>query len=169
MWPNPHFSADLVTFTEEILNRKLHFCAVLHPYVSQADGFDILVDLPGYENPSNLFHAAVQPDLVLKRNHHIIVIELRCCFKTNLLHSRNFKIEKYKTFKRHSNSYSQQNWNIFFQNAMTQLYCKNIFESNINCSWVKQNMSETVIGCLHYIYTRRNKEWNNPQLMKFTW
>ena len=107
MWPNPHFSADLVTFTEEkSLTENFIFCAVLHPYVSQADGFDILVDLPGYENPSNLFHAAVQPDLVLKRNHHIIVIELTCCFKTNLLHSRNFK--------RHSNSYSQQNWNIFF-------------------------------------------------------
>ena len=28
MWPNPHFSADLVTFTEEILNEKLHFSAV---------------------------------------------------------------------------------------------------------------------------------------------
>ena len=30
MWPNPQFSADLVTFTEEILNGKLHFlCSVL--------------------------------------------------------------------------------------------------------------------------------------------
>ena len=28
MWPNPQFPADLVTFTEEILNGKLHFCAV---------------------------------------------------------------------------------------------------------------------------------------------
>ena len=25
MWPNPQFSADLVTFTEEIFNEKLHF------------------------------------------------------------------------------------------------------------------------------------------------
>ena len=25
MWPNPHFPADLVTFTEEILNGKLRF------------------------------------------------------------------------------------------------------------------------------------------------
>ena len=25
MCPNPHFPADLVTFTEEILNGKLHF------------------------------------------------------------------------------------------------------------------------------------------------
>ena len=28
MWPNPQFPADLVTFIEEILNGKLHFCAV---------------------------------------------------------------------------------------------------------------------------------------------
>ena len=25
MWPNPHETADLVIFTEEILNGKLHF------------------------------------------------------------------------------------------------------------------------------------------------
>ena len=25
MWPNPEFPADLVTFTEEILNGKVHF------------------------------------------------------------------------------------------------------------------------------------------------
>ena len=29
MWPNPQFPADLLTFTEEILNGKLHFlCSV---------------------------------------------------------------------------------------------------------------------------------------------
>ena len=28
MWPNPQFPTDLVTFTGEILDRKLHFCAV---------------------------------------------------------------------------------------------------------------------------------------------
>ena len=28
MWPNPQFPADLVTFTEDILNGKLHFSAV---------------------------------------------------------------------------------------------------------------------------------------------
>ena len=26
MWPNPEFPADVVTFTEEILNGKLYFC-----------------------------------------------------------------------------------------------------------------------------------------------
>ena len=29
MWPDPQFSADLVTFTEKIFNEKLHFlCSV---------------------------------------------------------------------------------------------------------------------------------------------
>ena len=32
MWPNPQETADLATFTEEIRNGKLHFCAV---YVQQ--------------------------------------------------------------------------------------------------------------------------------------
>ena len=27
MWPNPQYFANLVTFTEEILNGQLHFCA----------------------------------------------------------------------------------------------------------------------------------------------
>ena len=30
MWPDPLFSADLVTFTEEILNGKLHCLCVDH-------------------------------------------------------------------------------------------------------------------------------------------
>ena len=30
MWPNPQDTADLVTFTEEIINRKLHFLCSLH-------------------------------------------------------------------------------------------------------------------------------------------
>ena len=31
MWPNLQFPADSVTFTEEILNGKLYFCAVFYP------------------------------------------------------------------------------------------------------------------------------------------
>ena len=47
MWPNPQISADLVTFTEETLNRKLHFlCSgiLLFLYVSK----QILRKIYGY-------------------------------------------------------------------------------------------------------------------------
>ena len=30
MWPNPQETADLVTFTEKILNGKLHFLCSVH-------------------------------------------------------------------------------------------------------------------------------------------
>ena len=34
MWPNPQFPADLVTFTEEILKKKLHFlCSGSHDWM----------------------------------------------------------------------------------------------------------------------------------------
>ena len=33
MWPDPQFPADLVTFTEEILNGKLHFLSSEIPAV----------------------------------------------------------------------------------------------------------------------------------------
>ena len=35
MWPNPQFPADLVTFTEEILNGKLHFLCSVLPIIPQ--------------------------------------------------------------------------------------------------------------------------------------
>ena len=36
MWPNPQEIADLVKFTEEILNRKLHFyAALLNKYLAE--------------------------------------------------------------------------------------------------------------------------------------
>ena len=47
MWPNPQIPADLVTFTEETLKRKLHFlCSgiLLFLYVSE----QILSKIYGY-------------------------------------------------------------------------------------------------------------------------
>ena len=32
MWPNSKFPVDFDTFTEEILNRKFHFCARDYDY-----------------------------------------------------------------------------------------------------------------------------------------
>ena len=43
MWPNPQKHADLVTYTEEILNRTIYFCAV-HPVATTED-------LIGYVKP----------------------------------------------------------------------------------------------------------------------
>ena len=36
MWPNPQIPADLITFTEEILNGKLHFLCSGHTGTSKS-------------------------------------------------------------------------------------------------------------------------------------
>ena len=44
MWPNPQKAADLVTFTEEILNGKLHFlCSETYLYLSYGLKLTLLI------------------------------------------------------------------------------------------------------------------------------
>ena len=42
MWPNPQFPVDLVKFTEEILNGKLHFLCSVTPL------FDVMANFGSY-------------------------------------------------------------------------------------------------------------------------
>ena len=139
-------------------------------YVSQVDGFDIL---PGYENPSDVFYDALRLDLVLKRNHHIIVIELICCLETKLVHSRNFKTEKYN-IKRYSTVTVNKIEKNFLKVSSLGFIAKTfkplekfLLKSNVNCNRLKQKMFETAVRGSYYIYTGKTKEWNNPQLIKF--
>ena len=53
MWPNPQFSADFVTFTEEILNGKLHFlCSVMIKalYIQVLKSFPIIVNSTNFRS-----------------------------------------------------------------------------------------------------------------------
>ena len=72
----------------------------MYHYISQlvSRGYEVFVDLEGYQNPSELFRN-VRPDLVLKRNGKLISIELTCCFETNLAKSREYKIQKYQSIE----------------------------------------------------------------------
>ena len=37
MWPDPQFPVEMITFTEEILNRNLHFlCSTIKPLIVAA-------------------------------------------------------------------------------------------------------------------------------------
>ena len=124
-----------------------------------------LMALNSYENPWNVLYGAVQPDSVLKRN-------LTCCFETNLVHSRNFKNQKYKNIKSILNLLSTLFLEVsslcFISKAFKSLE-KFLLKSNINCNRFKQKMSETTVKGSYYIYSRRSKDWNNSQLMKFIW
>ena len=140
----------------------------------QIDGFDIYVDLPGYQSPSNIFYDTVRPDMVLKRDRHLIIIELTCCFETNFEKSRNFKIEKYESIKQYS-KVPVDKLEKFFLEVSSLGFITKCFKSferfiskkNIDCKRLKEKLSETAIRASYYIYTRRNSNWNSPNLLKF--
>ena len=67
-WPNAQFPADLVTFTEEILNGKRHFfCAVLHcwpvSFFSKCDSFHELII---WDHPFYSAHAKFSEKVTLR-------------------------------------------------------------------------------------------------------
>ena len=65
--------------------------------------YTLYVDLPDSDLPSTdaLFNG-FRPDIVLyNQNGKLFVIELTICHETNLLHSRDYKLNKYKNLKSH--------------------------------------------------------------------
>ena len=64
MWPNPQFSAGLVTFTEEILNGKLHIlcsaCAFFKKWIFEYLFWKIFIDMLRMEISGQLLLKLVQ-------------------------------------------------------------------------------------------------------------
>ena len=50
-------------------------------------GYQVLADLDGYRNTAELFHH-FRPDVALIKENEILILELTCCFETNLKKSR---------------------------------------------------------------------------------
>ena len=69
------------------------------------------------------------------------MLELTCCFETNLVHARNFKIEKYKNVKTYS-KVTVNNIETFFPEVLSLGFIEKTFKplekfplkSNINCN-----------------------------------
>ena len=55
-------------------------------------GYTIYADILGYKNPTELIRN-LRPDVILLKRESLVSIELTCCFETNLINSRNYKID----------------------------------------------------------------------------
>ena len=60
----------------------------------------LFADLPGFMQTSDLFNS-VRPDLALKKDNKVLVIELTICHEINLTSSKSFKEVKYKSIANH--------------------------------------------------------------------
>lgn len=127
-----------------------------------------------YKCPTELFNN-LRPDVVIMINQRIIVIELTICFETNTEKSRNYKQGRYKQL-RDDLSIQCESFDIIFVEFTTlgfistlsnNPFQKLLKELDINYDRTIYKCMETAIRASYFIFCRRNKIWNEPQLLNF--
>ena len=128
----------------------------------------------GYKNPSELFRNLLITDIVLLKPDSLVSMELTCCFETNLINSLNYKIDRYCNLEENCNLNIKVK-KLYVEVSSLGFLSKNIIElkmlcrqnADINISRMLQNISEVAIRLTYLIYTKRNSEWTNPDILKF--
>ena len=137
---------------------------------------EIFVDLvvSGYKCTSELFQSS-RPDLAIKVGNKLTVIELTVCFDTNTEKSRKYKETKYQRLKDEL-VIQCESFNLLFLEITTLGFiskssCKPfsafLRDLGINEQRTITKCMETVIRATYFIFCRRNKDWNNPDLLNF--
>ena len=127
-------------------------------------GYTIYADILGYKNSSELFRN-------LRRD---IVLLKRVSFETNLINSRNYKIDRYCNLEEDCNLNVKVK-KLYVEVSSLGFLSKNIKElktlcrqnADINVNRMLQKISEVAIRSTYLIYTKRNSEWTNPDILKF--
>ena len=137
---------------------------------------EIFVDLAvtGHKCTSELF-ASSRPDIVVKNGKNVTVIELTVCFETNTEKSRTYKETKYQNLKSELLVECEEFRLIFLEITTLGFISKKSYnqfsaflrELGINEDRTIYKSMETVIRSTYYIFCRRNKVWNNPDLLNF--
>ena len=136
------------------------------------------VDLPGFISPSVITGDELRPDLLLTIENKILyILELTVGFETNLKTNSDRKHEKYLTLiTDQKNVYDEVKFvnvsisslGVFCESTNTlfdMLHDLKYDEQRIK--YVKKKIIATCIRTSYYIFCRRNKDWNNPELLNF--
>ena len=139
---------------------------------------NLYVDLPGFFSPSIVTGNEHRPDLLLTTNDNCLyILELTVGYETNLRNNIKRKQDKYKDVikeqKKHFKSVEFINLSIsalgvFDQESST--FLKMLNRLGINETQTKyciKKIMNIFIRSTYYIFCCRNKEWTNPDLMKF--
>ena len=115
-------------------------------------------------------------DLILGKNvNKLTVIELSCCYETNFVKTHNYKTERYSKLQ---DLCVDKNFTVTkFDIEVSSLGVlpKYIQESRNSCEQYNcinvirmiEKLSEIAVRSSYFIYTRRNKRWENPEVLKF--
>ena len=165
------------------------FCNLLLKTASY--DFRLYADIEGFENPATLFKSRqksltttgtqkndllhrARPDIVIETRDTLKVIELTCPYETNTTKFCEYKETRYKEIKRELlTAPSNPQW-IFLEVISLGFVTKNIksFRNfpksiNINERYLIEKLHKVAIRCSYFIYCRRNKNWNEPNLISY--
>ena len=136
-------------------------------------GMKLFVDLDGYPNPGECF-GSQRPDIVIINGKEVIVIELSVCYETRTEEARHFKKRRNQNLKSDL-SIEWEKLNIIYLEITTLGFVsRNIkdfakFVKPLGISYERMigKCMETALRASFYIFTRRDKEWSNPELLNF--
>jgi hypothetical protein len=146
---------------------------IMH-YINQLanEGYEIYADLNGYKSTSELFNR-LRPDIAVKKGDTVQIIELTCCFETNLEKSNRYKKEKYKNLEKDLNikvklikSYIEVT-SLGFTPKTNNTIDNLLKKYGINFNRFNKKMCETALRCSYYLFTQRNKTWSDKDILKF--
>ena len=127
----------------------------------------------GYKNASELFRN-LPPDISFLKHDSLVSVELNCCFEANLINSQNYKIDRYCKLEEDCNLNGKvKKWYVkvsplgFLSKSIKEMKTLCRQNADINVNRMLQKISEVAIRSTYLIYTKRNSEWTNPDILKF--
>ena len=139
---------------------------------------NLYVDLPGYLSPSVITGDTLRPDLVLTiANKCIYILELTIGFESNLQTNATRKREKYQDLiNKQLNYYEEAKFvnvsisslGVFSETSLDLIEMLKDLEMDMHCrKYLVRKIINTCIRSTYYIFCKRNKEWDNPELMSY--
>ena len=138
----------------------------------------IFADIPGYISPSVLTGDDLRPDLLISiLEEWLYILELTVGFESNLSTNAERKAQKYRDLVlQQSNKYANVKFinlsmsalGIFdkstsdFLDMLTDLH----FDTATK-NYIARKLTTIAIRTSYYIFCRRNKEWQNPELLSY--
>ena len=142
---------------DSILFRTCYYLSML-----ERCGYAIYADILGYKNPYKLLRK-LRPNIVLLKRDSLVSIEPTCCFETNLISTRNYKIDRYCNLEEDCNLNVKVK-KLYVKVSSLGFLSENIKElktlcrqnAGISVKRMLQKISEVAIRSAYLIYTKRN-------------
>ena len=138
---------------------------------------DLYIDIPGYKNPTIITGESQRPDLLVIFESKLCVIELTAGYETNIKINSRRKESNYKALMdRLSRLYKKVQFISLSMGALgiygescedlvTMLRDLGMNKKEID--YVLCKLCNVCIRCTYYIFCSRNREWSNPDLLRW--